>query len=388
MKSLLLVLAFSLMPVSCVPGGGGEEPTTLIPPKDTVVATVVGEIGWGTRDGYEFGDVTSVAFGPSGEVVTVDQFLHQVAIFDSTGTFLRAFGGSGDGPGELTSALGVGVLPDGRIGVVSHRLTRYTVFSWDGEPLDVKTMSYRGQGSVWLGVVGNAGTVYDYVMDFSQGMDPFQANTIGRIRMASSGIATPDHLAVLPWHAPSGIQATHQTRGDGEIIHPFSIAQLWSVAADGTYASLTQDSLEIRVSTFDGELVSKLGVGTPSKQTDRADQSVAEVYLRSFAPAWNVPNVTAIPKLPIFSVYLDPDQRLWVSRTPVVEVLSRTSEGLVDRHDLRGGRSVTIRLPKGVRPSRPYFTGSGDRALAIVEDELGRQTVLILAIPHPPEGIV
>lgn len=244
-------------------------------------------------------------------------------------------------------------------------------------------MVYGGQAKPWLGVVSDGETVYDWASDFSKSKDPFETSTIAQLKMSRTGVTAPRAFTVLPYHfsvshgvpvvAPNGRKASYR--------HPFQDVQLWSVAADGTWASLTQDSLAVRVSGYSGETLFELPMA-PLQEMTRNDERVARDYMESNNPEYQIGEIRVIEKLPVQSVYLDPYHRLWVSKTPWAEIKMRESAAIADRYDLDGEPPLSIVLPEGLRPHRPYFTAQEDKALGIVSDRYGRQTVLILEIPR------
>lgn len=60
-----------------------------------------------------FSTVTSLAFGPDGDLFVADFYNHRVQKFQPDGTFLTDFGSQGVGDGQIDHALGVAVAGDG-----------------------------------------------------------------------------------------------------------------------------------------------------------------------------------------------------------------------------------------------------------------------------------
>jgi NHL repeat len=67
----------------------------------------------------------------SGEVYVAEQGNNRVSVFTTAGTFLRSFGSPGDGAGELSNPRGVAVTPGGRVFVADDN-NRITQFSASG----------------------------------------------------------------------------------------------------------------------------------------------------------------------------------------------------------------------------------------------------------------
>ncbi|MDQ4100160.1 MAG: NHL repeat-containing protein, partial [Chloroflexota bacterium] len=80
-------------------------------------------------------------FGPRGvavdgeEIFVTDTGNERVQVFASDGTFLRAFGGYGSGPGQLIEPTGIVIGQDGRVYVADSGNGRLSIFAKDGTPL-------------------------------------------------------------------------------------------------------------------------------------------------------------------------------------------------------------------------------------------------------------
>jgi len=91
------------------------------------VGSVLGE------DWEQFGNVRRVAFDDAGRLYVFDSQLDRVIVVGADRRFVRAFGRTGDGPGEFRRPDGFAVMRDGRVvmGDLGHR--GYHVFGADGE---------------------------------------------------------------------------------------------------------------------------------------------------------------------------------------------------------------------------------------------------------------
>lgn len=82
---------------------------------------------------YQFGGGLFVARrGPGGAVYVLDLQGEDVRAFDAAGAMVHRFGGHGNGPGELSGALAMGVDSRGRVWVSQPFQYRYTVFDSSG----------------------------------------------------------------------------------------------------------------------------------------------------------------------------------------------------------------------------------------------------------------
>jgi len=69
---------------------------------------------YGPFNGW-FTTVTSIAFGPRGNLFATDFYNHRVQKFSPDGTFLNSFGTRGKGQGQFEYALAVSVADDGAV---------------------------------------------------------------------------------------------------------------------------------------------------------------------------------------------------------------------------------------------------------------------------------
>lgn len=69
------------------------------------------------------------------EVYVVDTGNERVEVFGPDGSFKRAFGGKGSGPGQLSEPVGITIGPDGLVYVADSSNARISVFTPDGTPV-------------------------------------------------------------------------------------------------------------------------------------------------------------------------------------------------------------------------------------------------------------
>lgn len=98
------------------PGVGGTEPGLLYWPNDVVIDPVDGDIfvAESHRNGLN----------------------NRIVQFAADGTFIRAFGSKGDGPGELSEPHSIAMDSQGRLFVGDRENNRIQIFSQEGEYLD------------------------------------------------------------------------------------------------------------------------------------------------------------------------------------------------------------------------------------------------------------
>ena len=83
-----------------------------------------------TPDSVLIGYAADACFGPSGEILVLDQAAARVLVFDHDGYFVEYMGRSGDGPGEMGNPMSVETVAD-RIIVRDQTKHGYIVFNSD-----------------------------------------------------------------------------------------------------------------------------------------------------------------------------------------------------------------------------------------------------------------
>ncbi len=83
-------------------------------------------------DWEQFGNVRRVGFDGAGRLYVFDNQADRVTVVGPGGEFLRAFGRSGEGPGEFRRADGLAVMRDGRVVMADLGHRAYHIFGADG----------------------------------------------------------------------------------------------------------------------------------------------------------------------------------------------------------------------------------------------------------------
>jgi len=94
---------------------------------DLEIGTIAGE------EPYQFSNISSVVAMPDGDIVVVDRGSLEARWFDGRGTFLRAVGGPGRGPGEFVRAEVVTQFQPDSLVVFDLMQRRLTSISLDGQ---------------------------------------------------------------------------------------------------------------------------------------------------------------------------------------------------------------------------------------------------------------
>ena len=106
-------------------------------------ATLVPETSIGELDGpeeYLFGSIYSITVDDDGRVFVLDGQARDIRVFDAEGTYVATVARRGEGPGELSNASSVAVLPDGR--VIAHEAGDMLVKVVGPAPMDQEQWAY------------------------------------------------------------------------------------------------------------------------------------------------------------------------------------------------------------------------------------------------------
>lgn len=106
-------------------------------------ATLVPEMSIGELDGpeeYLFGRIYSITVDDDGRVFVLDGQAKDIRVFDAEGTYVARVARRGEGPGELSNASSVAVLPDGR--VIAHEAGDMLVKVVGPTPMDREQWTY------------------------------------------------------------------------------------------------------------------------------------------------------------------------------------------------------------------------------------------------------
>jgi len=152
-----------------------------------------------------FGRVGSILPHPDGRIYVLDSQAQEIRTFSASGEFLGTLGGRGDGPGELATAAGLSLSPNGELWVWGGS-GRYTVFDLSGREGARYTRGLRGIITPWSGGFTADGRFLDWAGDRETiGVNEAgQPMTNGRTTYLPVAFTPPDRLDTLPsleyWH--------------------------------------------------------------------------------------------------------------------------------------------------------------------------------------------
>lgn len=326
----------------------------------------IGSLGDVTGDARpdEFGRIRAVAADRDGNIYVADVQTSEIRVFAPDGTFLRALGREGEGPGEMESAYGVGLVGD-TVTALDPGNARINLYTRTGEDAGlVRWASLTGPASVVRFHPAGPGAVW------FRGIQPAPGGGLsgwyGRLTPAGVADTVPE-----PENEDDGPPAAIVCRSERSIRSysiPFVPRRLWIPMSDGL---ATAWSADYRVAFLDQARDTLRVVHRPFEPvpvTD-ADWSADGDMLRyardveQFGTSGCEPVSADRPatKPALIRLHADKEGRLVVERN----VAGGTAFDLYDRDGrIRG----TFRAPPHDPDVPPYFRD--DRMYVVEEDSL------------------
>ena len=398
---------------ACAEGDAASRPGAWRAERDTlgdtiVVRTVAGSLrpparlvetmSIGAADGeaeaYLLGNMRAIAVAPDGSVYLSDAG-PVLRKYGPDGTFVRAFGRSGRGPGEYSQPDGgLAVLPDGRVVIRDPGNGRLSVFSADGDPLATwRIPSTLNTGRrLYADTAGNLRTLV--ITDPGTGPGDWK---MGLARFGPDG-SPGDSMPAPEWdYEPAVISGQSRNSSNYEDV-AFTPQVHWTFSPFGYYVGGLSSAYRIDLLRRGAPVlrIERATPGVPVASDEAADhRRVATENMRRNFPGWtwNGPDIPAT-KPPFRGIFAGEDGRIWVllsrpgvksGEPPAESAANRFSEPLwsepvaFDVFEPDGTYLGEVSAPEGfLRYPEPVFRG--DTVWAATEDPDGVRYVKRLEV--------
>jgi len=325
--------------------------------------------------------VSGAALLPGGGLAVASRGTSEVQFFDGSGTFVRAAGRQGDGPGEFRAVIGVWTLPDERILTWDPVLRRSSYWNTQGDLVAEETYEaeYLNPPRV-VGLVRSGFVLVHERFESPEARGRFADMPADYVLVPFDG-SRPDTLGQFPWRrlarGEEPIRGVMSRLFDG-VGHGVAAGDhfwfghgarpvLTRFALDGT------PELEVRWATEDRSLTSedveawkdRAEVGASGDR--QSNRRWAEAVVDQFGVADSFP---AFDRL-----LADSDERVWSRFSPP---LNRTGEAEWLVLDSRGLPVWRFAADKSLR----VLDARDDLVALLLEDELGVERVAVGRIRH------
>lgn len=256
-----------------------------------------------------FGQISGLQLGPAGEVYVLDGQASEIRAFGADGVFQHAFGGEGQGPGELSSASGLAFDAHGTLWTMNWANGRYSGFdpatgAVRSEPL--RAISFAS--FPWGGAFEQGSRLVDI------GLDRNGAQALLRLDSAF----VPHDTLVLPVVPPENLVAFR--RGSlmiASLPDPFAPRPAWAVRPRGGVIVGDGATYRLHRVTFEGDTTMTIQLDRAAVPVSAAERDSALALFREMAESLD--GVTASRKVNARAtqpahgrIFVDDQDRSWV----------------------------------------------------------------------------
>jgi hypothetical protein len=364
-------------------GGESDVPAGATASGDTVVAVQLSLIG--ELDGpeeYLFGDVTSVAIGPTDIVYVADRIGATIRAYDVSGRFLGTVGSEGDGPGEFQRPNDLAFDPEGRLFVRdAHRITVLSRRESSGlADSVVRTSSLTGYANLSSTRARTDGDLYYYPGYLFWDGEPDRYF----YQVFDAAGATGDTVRVppLPNLEFLGSASFRTSARGGRLLRgvnraPFEPTASWDIKPDGSLITSPGDRYEIVELSPVGDTVRFVEVELPPRPVPQSEARDSARAFRARLDSLPVPlarvvgmseaaRTATLPEvLPeVLAVHVAPDESIWLQRWPPPGSGDQTLFDVIGRE---GAVLHTVVVPTLILQDPPPFV-SAEFVVGVVRD--------------------
>jgi len=341
----------------------------------------------GVMDGEEhemFGDIRGIESDADGRIYILDFQSSDIRVFDRNGDFLHVLAGPGQGPGEISKANGMRLLPDGTLWIHDHGKWKMTVMDLDGNELKTTDLPVKSYSYIWKG------TVRDNHVAWKRASVPDAASLSPSNKghqVSSSKAYLVSHDAMVDKIDSLAIGRTEYESfivnyGQGRAHLGIPFKNLPPITVDQISGYWHVESADYSISRFDesAERRFEIRAALDNIPVSKADHDLFMSNLTSqsidFAEAASE-IIEFIPdhKPQISALAVDDDGRLWVTRT------QRVNESVIlDVFDQSGIHLDSFSLEAAIKTFIPVRV-SGTTLMAHALNEDGTPQALVFELP-------
>lgn len=321
-----------------------------------------------------FGRVGGVAMDGEGNLLVADAQADEIRVFDGDGELLYRFGGSGEGPGELSDPCCLTFGPEGLLWVRDGGNARYSAFRLSGDSalfVESRRMAH-GDVNRWAPVT------FDEVgrlVDVGIGSMPGSSEPIlGRFHLAAGGEVQERQVLETPSPAELGGEVLRRESTTLYFWPPYGRGYLMAHGPGGWWAEAFTSGYEVRVHGPGGETGMIRGPRIQGPELDAEEQESARQRIEEIRRTAGTDFGFTVPgrKQPLRGIFYDADGRLWVELSA-----PRGENRIADLFEPDGGILERRSWPAEVTVGLPGWS-RGDVAVGVVTDSLGVERVVRL----------
>lgn len=262
-----------------------------------------------------FSSVSGLAADGRGRILAIDRDTKELRFYDAGGTYVKAVGGEGEGPGEYTAPNGLVLLPSDSLLVVDQEGARYTVLGPDGEFARTIQRQLPFYAWVFRGGVDDGRLYENFYVGRGEEAEPALIGT-----SLGAPDAPPDTVPLPAVREPELHFEPFEVRTErfGTMIGvPFAPTDVYLLDGEGGLWFGRGDQFHLYHVTFAGDTLREVTLDvepTPVAQAE-LDQWLGSEVVERFKSNGGKIDMDRIPPVkPYFDdLALDPDGNLWVS---------------------------------------------------------------------------
>lgn len=277
---------------------------------------------------YQFGTIAAVDIGSEGTIYVLDQQAQQIRVYSPDGTYLRAIGKPGSGPGELSAGVMGLIVTRGDTILVpdmgQQRVTRYTA---DGGTVGSFPIPMtEGFAVRWLSEPGGRIVQQTRIMQLPGQTTTVEPKDLLLERDASGAIV--DTVMVMP--AGEQVRFTQSSMQ----IRLFEAEPVWGLSSGGRVFFAMNSNYSIGVYDGSGRLVRIVRKDVPRKEVTESDIQAIKQAMRKLFEDRGLPPQAMDPILssisfadhyPAFANLMGgPGGSLWVQRVTSAQDIEAT----------------------------------------------------------------